>query len=169
MSHLPIAAFFCKVQRDEIVLYVQPVPDMEPADYVELIKSRFANSKNRDTSRRVAFDGASRHPGFVLPILRDALGAHGPIEGLSLVEALWARMCAGTREHGTAIEANDPLWTQLVEAAQAARENPMAWLKQQQIYGDLADNAAFAASFTRWLGLIWQQGCEATVKAYIAQ
>jgi mannitol 2-dehydrogenase len=46
--------------------------------------------------------------GFVLPILRDALAAGGSVNGLALVEALWARMCAGTREDGTLIEPNDP-------------------------------------------------------------
>jgi mannitol 2-dehydrogenase len=34
-------------------------------------RGRFANPAIRDTTRRVAFDGSSRHTGFVLPILRD--------------------------------------------------------------------------------------------------
>jgi mannitol 2-dehydrogenase len=86
---------------------------MTPAAYLTLIEGRFANPAIRDTTRRVAFDGSSRHPGFVLPILRDALAAGGSVKGLALVEALWARMCAGTREDGTLIEPNDPQWTAL--------------------------------------------------------
>ena len=69
------------------------MPEWTPQDYLTLIERRFANPEIRDTTRRVAFDGSSRHTGFVLPILRDALDAGGSVRGLSLVEALWARMC----------------------------------------------------------------------------
>jgi mannitol 2-dehydrogenase len=108
MAHPVLSAFFTKVQRQEIAPYVRPVPGMDPAGYVDLIEGRFSNPEIHDTTRRVAFDGSSRHTGFVLPILRDALTAGGPIEGLSLVEALWARMCAGTREDGSTIGAERP-------------------------------------------------------------
>ncbi len=114
----------------------------------------------------MAFDGGSRHPGFVLPILRDALAAGGSVRGLALVEALWARMCAGSREDGTAIEPNDPQWERLTAAAAAARERPRAWLEQPSIYGDLYGNAVFGDAFDRWLAMIWQEGTAAALAAY---
>jgi mannitol 2-dehydrogenase len=120
MAHPAISAFSAKVIAQEVVPYVAPVPEITPGDYAKLIEQRFANPAIRDTTRRVAFDGSSRHPGFVLPIVRDALAAGGSVEGLALVEALWARMCAGTREDGSGIEANDPLWDSLQQVAQAA-------------------------------------------------
>jgi mannitol 2-dehydrogenase len=166
MAHPLIAALFAKVEHEEIVPYVKPVPGMTPAGYADLIATRFSNPAIHDTTRRVAFDGSSRHAGFVLPILRDALAAGGPVEGLSLVEALWARMCAGTREDGTIIEANDPYWDDLAAAAQRARARPLAWLEQRNIYGDLATNARFAEAFARWLGLIWSEGSAAALRLY---
>jgi len=63
--------------------------------YSDVIAQRFANPAIRDTVRRVAFDGASRHTGFVLPMVRERLAAGASVDGLALVEALWARMCAG--------------------------------------------------------------------------
>lgn len=166
MAHPALRALFRKVQTEEIAPYVRPVPGMTPSDYVALIERRFSNPEIHDTTRRVAFDGSSRHSGFVLPILRDALEAGGPIEGLSLVEALWARMCAGTREDGSAIEPNDPQWDALAKAALAAREDPAAWLKQRQIYGELAGNKQFARSFSDWLETIWREGTEPAIEAY---
>ena len=136
MRDKDVAAFFRKVETDEILPYVSALPGMNPAAYLDLIERRFANPSILDTTRRVAFDGASRHPGFVLPILRDALAAGGVVEGLALVEALWARMCAGTREDGGAIEPNDPFWDELTAVAQAARSDPGQWLAQSQYYGD---------------------------------
>ena len=166
MARPSIRALFRKVQREEILPHVKPVPDFAPEDYLDLIGRRFSNPAIVDTTRRVAFDGSSRHPGFVLPILRDGLGTGAPVEGLALVEALWARMCEGTREDGTVIEPNDPLWDTLVAAAKAARDRPRAWLEQRRLYGDLVEAPRFADAFERWLGRIWSHGCEATLRAY---
>ena len=167
MAHPGIIAFFGKVQRHEIAPTVEPVPGKTPAEYVQLIEERFTNPRIVDTTRRVAFDGSARHPGFVLPILRDQLAAGRSIEGLALVEALWARMCAGVRENGTKIEANDPIWSRLAETAQAAKHNPIAWLEQRNIYGDLALAKPFSEAFCRWLPKIWNHGCEASLRAYV--
>ncbi|WP_323776955.1 mannitol dehydrogenase family protein [Leisingera sp.] len=166
LAHPLIAALFRRVQQQEIAPYVAAVPGMKPQHYAELIERRFSNPAIRDTVRRVAFDGCSRHPEFVHPILRDALAAGGPIAGLSLVEALWARMCAGTRENGTGIEANDPNWEALAAAAKAAKQRPQAWLEQHHIYGDLAGNQWFAAEFSRWLQMIWSEGSAAALRKY---
>ncbi|MEV8465168.1 mannitol dehydrogenase family protein [Fluviibacterium sp. DFM31] len=168
MSHPSIAAYFRKVQREEIAPHVAPVPGMTPEAYVDLIERRFGNPAIVDTTRRVAFDGSSRHTGFVLPLVRKGLAIENSIEGLALVEALWARMCYGTREDGSVIEPNDPFWEDLVRAARAAREHPQAWLTQHHLYGDLAAQLPFAQAFDRWLRLIWSDGCEAALKAYCA-
>lgn len=167
MAHPVLSAFFRKVQRQEIAPYVRPVPGMEPAGYVDLIEGRFSNPEIHDTTRRVAFDGSSRHTGFILPVLRDALKAGGSIDGLSLVEALWARMCAGTREDGSAIAPNDPQWDRLTKAALSARDDPKAWLAQPHIYGDTASNALFTQAFAKWLNSLWRSGTEATLRDYI--
>ncbi len=166
MAHSGIAAMFRKVQDQEIAPYVKPVPGMTPTAYINLIETRFANPEIHDTTRRVAFDGSSRHPGFVLPILRDAVKAGGSIDGLALVEALWARMCAGTREDGTEIASNDPQWASLLEAGRAAQLDPRIWLNQRHIYGDLGQSPEFVQSFGRWLDLIWSQGSSVAIDQY---
>lgn len=161
MAHPGIAGMFQSVQRDAILPYVDPVPECSPEAYLDQVTKRFANPAIRDTTRRVAFDGSSRHAQFILPILRDALAAGGPIEGLALVEAVWARMCAGVREDGSVIEPNDPDWDALVKAARAARTRPAAWLEQRHIYGDLCDDPRFADVFEHCLRRIWKDGTAA--------
>lgn len=169
MAHPLILALFRKVQGREIVPHVKPVPDMAPQAYVDLIERRFSNTAIVDTTRRVAFDGSSRHAGFVLPIVRDGLASGAPVEGLALVEALWARMCEGTREDGSTIEPNDPFWSGLQAAAKAARQRPRAWLEELQAYGDLADAPRFAEAFERWLSLIWSDGATRALESYLAR
>lgn len=168
MQHPTIRAFFKKVETMEIVPLVVPVPGKTPLQYFELIDERFANPAIVDTARRIAFDGSSRHSGMVIPTIREAVAAGSPVEGLALVEAAWCRQCFGTRESGEVIEANDPVWDELVAVAKKAKDEPKAWLELRQYYGDLADQPDFADAFTKWLRMIWADGVEAAMNAYLA-
>lgn len=167
MDHALIGNFFRKVARSEIAPQVAPVPGMTPEAYVDLIDRRFSNPKIIDTVRRVAFDGSSRQTGFILPTLRDALASGGAMDGLVLSQAIWARMCVGTREDGSVIEPNDPIWDRLVAAATAAKSDPQAWLNQRDLYGDLAENPAFRDRFGHWWAIIWSDGLEAALRMYL--
>lgn len=167
MAHPLIRNLFRKIEAEEIVPHVAAVPGMTPLAYVDLITDRFANPEIRDTTRRVAFDGSSRHMGFLHPIIRDALAADAPLDGLALIEALWARMCAGTREDGSTIEANDPYWPTLQAQAIAAKDDPRLWIAQTQFYGDLSGNPRFAARFAHWLQVVWASGTQAAIRDYL--
>ena len=167
MQHPLIQRLFRQVATRELAPHIKTVPGMTPEAYVDLIDRRFSNPAIVDTVRRVAFDGSSRHTGAVLPAIRDAIAAGTAIDGLALSQALWARMCAGLRENGSKIEANDPVWSDLITAAKAARVNPQAWLDQRHFYGAIADDARFCASFARWLTAIYANGTEATLAAYV--
>ncbi|MCB1358045.1 MAG: mannitol dehydrogenase family protein [Maritimibacter sp.] len=167
MEHAGIRAVFEKIEREEILPHIKTVPGFTPGEYIDLLLGRFGNPMIVDTTRRVAFDGSSRHPGFVHGSIRDGLAAGTPIEGLALVEAAWARMCYGTREDGSAIAANDPFWDSLNRVAHAAKDDPRAWLAQHQTYGDLAEAPRFAEAFDRWLRMIWAEGTAAAMAAYL--
>lgn len=167
MDNQLIGDFFRKVAREEISLQVEAVPGMTPDAYVDLIDSRFSNYEIIDTVRRVAFDGSSRQTGFILPTLRAALAGGDAFDGLALSQAIWARMCEGTREDGTIIEPNDPIWDRLQTVASAAKSDPTAWLNQRDLYGDLAENEEFKIRFEHWSTMIWSEGMEATLRAYL--
>ncbi|MGY3438935.1 MULTISPECIES: mannitol dehydrogenase family protein [unclassified Marinovum] len=166
LEHPGIKALLRKVATDEIAPHVDDVPGMTTGQYTDLIDRRFSNPKIHDTVRRVAFDGSSRQTGAVLPGIRDSLAAGTPVSGLALSQAFWCRMCAGTREDGSVIEPNDPVWDELNAAALAAKDDPSVWLEQRHFYGDLADNERFASEFSTWLNLIWAEGVEAALTAY---
>ena len=168
MADPDISGFFRKVEKTEIAPFVKTVPDMTPEEYLDLIDVRFSNPRIRDGTRRVAFDGSSRHPGFLLPSLRDGLAAGRSVQGLALAEALWARMCAGEREDGSEIEANDPHWDELQATAMVARDEPSLWIRQS-LYGSLGAEPAFADSFSDWLNSLWRDGCRETLKRFLAR
>jgi mannitol 2-dehydrogenase len=167
MAHPKISGLFEKVARQEILPHLKPAAGMVPDAYVGLIVSRFSNPRIVDTTRRVAFDGSSRHPGFVIPSIKDSIAKGTPVAGLALVEAIWARMCAGQREDGSDIVPNDPFWEKLTKTAQAARAEPALWLAQDQYYGALGQDLAFAKLFADWLNMIWDSGIEAAITHYL--
>lgn len=167
-THPLIGKLFRKVEETEILPHLDAVTGYTPPQYLDLIETRFQNPEIVDTTRRVAFDGSSRHPGFILPSLRDSLKAGLPVDGLALVEALWARYCTGVRENGSTVEPNDPNWASLVAVAEQARERPRAWLEMRQTYGDLIDDARFAPAFENWLTLLHRDGAEATLRKYLS-
>ena len=166
MAHDEVFSLFDTVQRVEIAPHVEDVPGMTPEQYVQLISKRFANPKIKDTVRRVAFDGGARHSGFVHPTIRKAIADGCKLEGLALVEALWARMCEGTREDGSVIQPNDPSWTFYQEIAKRAKNAPTVWLDETQAYGDIATDEAFREMFTQQLGRIWSHGVKSAIAHY---
>jgi mannitol 2-dehydrogenase len=167
MQHPEIGELFRRVASTEVVPHVQPVPGMTPLSYVDLIDRRFSNPEIVDTVRRVAFDGSSRHTGFILPVLREALHQEKPYQGLTLSQAIWARMCEGTRENGSAIEPNDPYWAELNQVAKSAKNDPLIWLKQKHIYGELVENERFCQSFSFWFNKLWSEGVVLTIQHYL--
>ena len=167
MKNSLLGPLFKKVILSEVAPHVKPVPSITPENYVDLVHKRFSNPKIIDTTRRVAFDGSSRQPGFLIPSILDGLANATPIDGLALIQASWARMCEGTREDGTVIEPNDPFWDELQANAKAARSNPSVWLEMSQIYGNLAEELQFADSFATWLGIIWNQGLDKAIEIYL--
>lgn len=167
MAHAGIRAMLRKTIAQEVAPNVKPVPGMTAADYLDLIDRRFSNPDIIDTTRRVAFDGSSRQPGFIVPSIRDALIQGLPVSGLALLSALWMTYCLGRRVDGTEIEPNDPHWDALVATATAAQSDPKIWIAQSQYYGQLADNPTFAHAFEKWAAMINEIGVEPTIQHYI--
>jgi mannitol 2-dehydrogenase len=124
VTHPPIAAMLEKIQREEIIPGVTAVPDMAPARYFDIVRTRFANPAIADTIDRLCYDGANRQPKFIVPAIRHALDHDLPVDGLALASALWCRYCAGVREDGSVIAANDPHWDRLNRTAITARAEP---------------------------------------------
>ena len=113
--------------------------------------------------RRRSDDVVIRSVDAVLPVIRDAIAKSAALEGLALSQALWAKMCAGLREDGSVIEANDPIW----EALNKAAGSPTTWLEQSQIYGDLSDDTRFKKSFYHWAKFLSENGVVGALRAYL--
>ena len=168
MENSLVRGFLEKVERDEIIPIVPPVPDTNLNDYYTLIDRRFSNPKIGDTITRLCLDGSNRQPKFILPSAADRLKAGQSVTGLALVSALWCRYCYGETDSGKAIAPNDPSWTRLTAQAKKAKDYPKAWLEMTDIFGELSRNPTYVAAFSHALETLWSIGTKATLEAYLA-
>ncbi len=91
-----IRAFLAKLENDEIIPIVPPVPEYRSlTDYFKLIEHRLLNPKIGDTIPRLAQDGSNRQPKFILPSTLDNLapgqGCRRPGAGFGAVVPLLLR------------------------------------------------------------------------------
>src|SRR3546814_18829162 len=93
MADETIAAFLDRIETDEILPIVPPVPGQELDDYKRLILARFANPEIADTAQRLCFDGSNRQPNFIIPSLRDNIAPGVMHAGTNPATELWCRSC----------------------------------------------------------------------------
>lgn len=167
MEDADIRAFLAKLEREEIIPVIPPVPDTDLNDYFALIEHRFSNPKIGDTIPRLAQDGSNRQPKFILPSTADRLSRGEDVVGLALVSALWCHYLAGTTDSGKTIGFNDPNIDRIHAAALAARENPAAFLELKEIFGSVADSELFRRRFSNALQTLQRKGTRATLKLYL--
>jgi mannitol 2-dehydrogenase len=168
MENPLVRAFLQKVEREEVIPIVPPVPNTDLDAYFRKVEERCLNPKIGDTIRRLCLDGSNRQPKFIIPSIADRLDKGLPVEGLALESALWCRYCEGTTDSGKVTEANDPNWDRLQDRARAARDDPAAWLSMADIYGRTVEAPAFRDAFGRWLQALWSDGTAATLQRYLA-
>ena len=75
--------------------------------------------------------------------------------------------CCGSREDESVVEPNDPLWTKLNKIAIEAKDNPILWLEQKEIYGSLSESLLFVKSFTFWLNELYLNGVQKSIQKYL--
>ncbi len=59
------------------------------ADYRDVVLDRFGNPAIADTNQRVAMDGFSKIPGFIVPTIRERLACGEPIASVAMLPALF--------------------------------------------------------------------------------
>jgi mannitol 2-dehydrogenase len=159
------AGFLRGYMREEAVPSLRPVPGVDLDAYIDELIVRFANPEIRDTLARLCVDGSERIPKFLLPVIRYQLAHGGPIDRSVAVLARWARYCEGTDPDGEPIEIVDAARAVLTEAAARRRDNPLAFVENKDIFGDLARDDRFATSYRAALAALDERGARATIEA----
>ncbi|AGL18488.1 mannitol dehydrogenase family protein [Actinoplanes sp. N902-109] len=161
----PLFATFLLAYMDrEATPTLAPVPGIDLGEYQHQLIDRFSNAQVRDTVARLCAESSDRIPKWLLPVIRHNLGTGGDILRSTAVVASWARYAEGTDEHGQPIEVVDRLRDTLVPLARSQREDPLAFVKNRELFGDLADNERFVSTYRSVLASLHSKGARATVE-----
>ncbi|MFG2058386.1 mannitol dehydrogenase family protein [Micromonospora sp. NPDC048930] len=141
------------------------VPGVDLDAYRHQLIERFANPEIRDTLARLCAESSDRIPKWLLPVIRDNLRFGGEVELSALVVAAWARYAEGVDEQGQPIDVVDRLKDRVMAAAARQHDDLLAFIRDRDLFGDLAEDHQFAAAYATALERLHDLGARATVAA----
>ena len=144
-----------------------PVPGVDLARYKHQLIERFASPAVRDTVSRLCAESSDRIPKWLVPVVRANLASGGEVRRSALVIAAWARYAEGVDEAGKPIDIVDRRREALMARARRQREeDPLAFLRDSDLFGDLVENERFVRQYLEALESLHSRGARTTVEAW---
>ncbi|MEV6842369.1 mannitol dehydrogenase family protein [Actinoplanes sp. NPDC051411] len=158
------ADFLLTYMRREATPTLEEVPGVDLAEYQLQLIERFSNAQVRDTVARLCAESSDRIPKWLLPVIRHNLDTGGEILRATAVVASWARYAEGVDEQGEPIDVVDQLKDTLVPIARRQRSEPLAFIENRDVFGDLVDSERFVAAYRKVLTSLHESGARATLE-----
>ncbi|WP_115788343.1 mannitol dehydrogenase family protein [Arthrobacter silvisoli] len=158
------ARFLLDYMDKEATPTLQPVPGIDLESYKRTLIERFSNEHVRDTLARLCAESSDRIPKWLLPVIRINLENGGEIQRSAAIVASWARYDEGKDEQGQPIDVVDRLKESLMAAASRQRQEPLSFISQREVFGDLIDNEDFVTAYSSALTRLHAQGSRATAQ-----
>ncbi|WP_282043742.1 mannitol dehydrogenase family protein [Winogradskyella flava] len=125
--------------------------------YKDSLEERFSNPNIKDSLSRICSESSAKLPKFLIPTIQESLANDGSIEIATLVIAAWCYYSdKGIDKNGQPIEVCDALSSELHQAAKRTKTDPLAFIKQESIFGDLFKNERFVTLYGSTLQRIYE-------------
>jgi mannitol 2-dehydrogenase len=161
----PLFANFLLAYMDrEATPTLEPVPGIDLEEYKPNLIARFSNASVRDTVARLCAESSDRIPKWLLPVIRHNLEHGGEISRSAAIVASWARYAEGTDEQGEPIQVVDRLADRLTATARRQHDDPLAFLRDREVFGDLVDDDRFTTVYRQHLESLHENGSRATLE-----
>ena len=158
------ARFLLDYMDVEATPTLAPVPGIDLDWYKPNLIERFSNPQVRDTVARLCAESSDRIPKWVLPVIRLNLARGGEFRRSAAVVASWARYAEGVDEQGQPIVVVDRLSDSLTAAARRQRSDPLAFLRNRELFGDLVDDERFTSAYLATLDSLHDKGARKTLE-----
>jgi mannitol 2-dehydrogenase len=163
------ATFLLEYMDREGTPTLPPVPGIDLDAYKQQLIKRFSNDAVRDTVARLCAESSDRIPKWLLPVVRANLEAGGEVRLSAAIVASWARYAEGVDEQGEPITVVDRLADQLTATARRQRDDPLAFIADRTLFGDLVDDERFTAAYLQTLTSLHERGARATLESLISK
>ncbi|HLI59929.1 MAG TPA: mannitol dehydrogenase family protein [Solirubrobacteraceae bacterium] len=160
--------FLRRYMDEEATPTLDPVPGVDLDAYKAELIERFSNPEIRDTLARLCAEASDRIPKWLVPVIRAQLARGGPVRMSAAIVASWVRYAEGADEHGAPIEIVDRRRDEVMALAARAREEPLAFIANRDLFGDLADDPRFAEAYREALTSLHERGARRTLEALVA-
>lgn len=146
-----------------------PAPFIDLEEYKSTVIERFSNPEIRDTIARLCADSSDRIPKFLLPVVMLQLARGGEIAHSAAIIASWARYAEGFDEQGTVIDVVDRQRELVMGLARRQRDNPLAFIANRQLFGDLIEHERFVSAYQSALRTLHERGARATLETIVGK
>ena len=117
--------------------------------YKDSLQERFANPNIKDSVSRICSESSAKLPKFLIATIQDNLANGGSIKYATLVIAAWCYYSdKGIDKNGNPIEIIDAMQEQLNEAASKTKTDPLAFIRQESLFGNLINEEKFTSLYS---------------------
>ncbi|EMI24278.1 mannitol dehydrogenase family protein [Rhodopirellula europaea] len=154
----PLFASYLRQFMDvEVTPVLDQVDGIDLEAYKDTLLERFGNPNIKDALSRICLESSSKLPVFLIPTIQDNLARGGSIQFATLVIAAWCFYSdKQTDEDGNPLEITDALKTQLHDAAEATRKDPLSFLEVTEVFGDLIENETFTKQYVSMVETLYE-------------
>lgn len=163
------ADFLLRYMKKEAEPTLRELPGVDLDAYQHKLIERYSNEYVADTVARLCADSSDRIPKWLMPVVRENLAADREVALSAAIVASWARYAEGTDETGEAITIVDRLAEEVHAAASKHSEDPLAFLRQRDLFGDVVDDERFTTPYLKTLQSLHEHGSLATLAELMGQ
>ena len=146
-----------------------PIGGVSFDDYEATLIERFANPAIADTTDRLCAFTSDRIPPWIIPVLQANRDGGGQIAICATLIAAWARASSHPDDAGTEIPHTDNRMSAMLEATRAAGEDPLAFVRNSQLFGDFELDDQFKAEYLAAWASLRTRGAIGTAASLVAR
>ncbi|WP_346622181.1 mannitol dehydrogenase family protein [Blastococcus montanus] len=164
----PLWSRFLQDYMDREVTPTLPdVPGVNLEHYKRTLLGRLTSAAVADTVTRLCSQTSALIPKYVLPVIRDNLATGGEVHRAAAVVASWARFAEGWDDHARPITLVDRQADRVRANAGRLDEDPLTFIADRSIFGDLVDDERFVAPYRQALAVLRARGARATLATLV--
>ena len=161
--------FLLRYMVNEAEPTLSPLPGVDLDAYQHKLIERYSNEYVADTVARLCADSSDRIPKWLMPVVRENLAAGRDVTLSAAIVASWARYAEAVDEQGEPINVVDRLADEVKAAAAKHGEDKLAFLRQQDLFGDVVNDERFTTPYLEVLDSLHEHGSVKTLEMIMAK
>ncbi len=124
------------------------IEGIDLSEYKDSLLERFGNPNIKDGVDRICSESSAKLPKFLIATIQENLAAGGSIKYATLVLVAWCYYSdKQVNQNGQPLDIQDAMKAELHQAAKQTSSDPLAFIRQESIFGNLIDNERFTTVY----------------------